>query len=95
MLRDTGESRRAALEAFFAIMASLEDSNLVWRGGLAGLHFAQVEATDFLARGGVRQEDWETQALAIHQRMVARRLSPGGSADLLAALLLLVALEQS
>ncbi|MHB8353473.1 MAG: triphosphoribosyl-dephospho-CoA synthase MdcB [Burkholderiales bacterium] len=92
-LQDTGELRRAALSAFFAIMASLEDSNLVWRGGLAGLHFAQAEAATFLARGGVLQEDWEAQATAIHQRMVARRLSPGGSADLLAALLLVVALE--
>ncbi len=94
-LHDTGEPRRAALAAFFALMASLEDSNLVWRGGLAGLDFAQSLAANFLVRGGVRQEDWETQALAIHQRMVARRLSPGGSADLLAALLLLVALERS
>jgi triphosphoribosyl-dephospho-CoA synthase len=94
-LRDTGEPRRAALSAFFAIMAHLEDSNLVWRGGLAGLHFAQAEAAGFLSRGGVTQEDWEAQAEGIHQRMVARRLSPGGSADLLAALLLLVALEPS
>jgi triphosphoribosyl-dephospho-CoA synthase len=92
-LRDTGEPRRAALAAFFAIMAHLEDSNLVWRGGLAGLHFAQAEAADFLSRGGVVQEDWEAQAEGIHQRMVARHLSPGGSADLLAALLLLISLE--
>ncbi len=94
-LRDTGEPRRAALAAFFAIMACLEDSNLVWRGGMAGLHFAQAEAAGFLSRGGVVQEDWEAQAKGIHERMVARRLSPGGSADLLAALLLLVALEPS
>ncbi len=94
-LRDTGEPHRAALAAFFALMAHLDDSNLVWRGGLAGLHFAQAEAAAFLGRGGVLQEDWQAQAQGIHQRMVARRLSPGGSADLLAALLLLVALEPS
>ncbi len=91
-LRDTGTPRRAALAAFFAIMAKLDDSNLVWRGGLLGLRFAQAQATAFLARGGVLQEDWETQALVIHQQMVARCLSPGGSADLLAALLLLIGL---
>ena len=94
-LRDTGEPHRAALAAFFALMAHLDDSNLVWRGGLAGLHFAQAEAAAFLAQGGVLQGDWQAQAEGIHQRMVARRLSPGGSADLLAALLLLVALEPS
>ncbi len=92
-LRDTGMPSRAALAAFFAIMAKLDDSNLVWRGGLAGLQFAQAQASAFLARGGVLQEDWEIQALVIHQQMVARRLSPGGSADLLAALLLLIGLE--
>lgn len=93
-LRDTGTPRRAALAAFFALMAGLDDSNLVWRGGPAGLQFAQAQASDFLARGGVLQEDWEAQALAIHRQMVARRLSPGGSADLLAALMMLIALEQ-
>jgi triphosphoribosyl-dephospho-CoA synthase len=33
----------------------------------------------------VAQSDWVLQARAIHAEFVARRLSPGGAADVLAA----------
>lgn len=77
--------QRARLEALFAAMAVLDDTNLVHRGGLAGLRFAQDAARAFLLRGGGDRADAEAQALDMHRAFVAANLSPGGAADLLAA----------
>jgi triphosphoribosyl-dephospho-CoA synthase len=77
--------RQARLQAIFATMAVLDDTNLAHRGGLAGLRHAQRAARGFLAAGGAQRPDALTQAQALHADFVARRLSPGGSADMLAA----------
>ena len=89
VLGATGAADRAALAAFLAMMAVLDDSNLVWRGGLAGLRFAQSGAARLLADEAWRHPDWPARVEALHRQFVARHLSPGGSADLLALLLLL------
>ncbi|SDP83284.1 triphosphoribosyl-dephospho-CoA synthase [Rhodoferax sp. OV413] len=76
--------RAARIQAFFATMACLDDTNMVHRGGMDGLHFGQQAARRFLAAGGAARPDWLEHARALHAAFVARRLSPGGSADLLA-----------
>ena len=79
------EDREAArVEACFALIASVEDTNLLHRGGLDGLHFAHRAARQFIDAGGIRAAGWRERARSIHDSFVARRLSPGGSADLLA-----------
>ena len=83
----------ARVQSFFTIMASTEDTNLLHRGGAAGLRYAQGEAARFLRLGGVEQADWRERAAAVHRSFVARNLSPGGCADLLAITLFLDALE--
>lgn len=83
----------ARVQAFFALMAEVEDTNLLHRGGAAGLRSAQREARQFLTDGGVGQVDWGARAVAIHRDFVRRRLSPGGCADLLAAAIFLDAVE--
>ena len=77
--------RQARLQALFATMAVLEDTNLAHRGGLAGLRHAQRTARAFLAEGGALRPDALAHAQAVHADFVARRLSPGGTADMLAA----------
>ena len=72
------------VEACFALIASVEDTNLLHRGGSGGLRFAQRTARQFILDGGVRTSDWRQRARAVHDSFVARSLSPGGSADLLA-----------
>ncbi len=79
-----GDAEAARVQACFALIATLEDTNLLHRGGADGLRFARDAADSFLARGGVGRPDWRTDAEAVHRAFVARRLSPGGSADLLA-----------
>jgi triphosphoribosyl-dephospho-CoA synthase len=83
----------ARVQGFFAILASMEDTNLLHRGGAAGLHYAQEAATGFLEQGGVGQAEWRERAAAVHRAFVVRHLSPGGCADLLASTLFLDALE--
>lgn len=84
----------ARVEACFALIASVEDTNLLHRGGLDGLRFAHDAARRFIDAGGVRASGWRARAQSIHESFVARRLSPGGSADLLAMTLFVDAQER-
>ncbi|WP_082535890.1 triphosphoribosyl-dephospho-CoA synthase MdcB [Methylibium sp. Root1272] len=79
------DARAARLETLFHVIAVLDDTNLVHRGGLPGLRFAQRAAAAFLSTGGAARADAIAQAEAIHRAFVAQRLSPGGAADVLAA----------
>ena len=85
----------ARVHAFFALLATLDDTNLLHRGGAEGLAFARTSAATFLRDGGIGRPDWRAHAAAVHRAFVARRLSPGGSADLLAATLFLDAAERA
>ncbi|WP_418648890.1 triphosphoribosyl-dephospho-CoA synthase MdcB [Thauera butanivorans] len=89
VLETTGDETRAETQALFALIASVDDTNLLWRGGAAGLAHAKRSAADFLARGGVLARDWRGRVDAIDADFRSRRLSPGGSADLLAVTLFL------
>lgn len=89
----SGDEQAARVECLFALMADLDDTNLLHRGGGEGLRFAQRSARDFLDAGGVGAADWRDRAVALHRAFVADRLSPGGSADLLAVTLFLDSLS--
>ncbi|HEY0211354.1 triphosphoribosyl-dephospho-CoA synthase CitG [Acerihabitans sp.] len=79
-----GDRDTALLHGLLVLMAHNRDTNLVSRGGLAGLGFVQGHARRLLAKG------WRTQDLEIMDRALTRRnLSPGGSADLLAVMAVL------
>lgn len=70
---------RRSQRALLQLMAVNPDSNLVSRGGMGGLRYVQTYAQNLLADG------WESEDLAeMDKQLTARRLSPGGSADLLA-----------
>lgn len=78
-------SQAARLQAFFATLAVLDDTNLAHRGGLTGLRWAQGQAQAWLQEGGATGTDALPRARRIHRAFVQRRLSPGGAADVLAA----------
>jgi len=81
------------VQACFALIAAVWDTNLLHRGGADGMHYASEAASSFLSQGGVGAPDWCARAAAVHAAFVARRLSPGGCADLLAMTLFVDALE--
>ncbi len=82
-----GDTQAGRVQAFFALLASLEDTNLLHRGGSAGLRYARCEAHRFLDEGGVGHSNWLEKAVSLHQAFIRRRLSPGGCADMLACTL--------
>jgi triphosphoribosyl-dephospho-CoA synthase len=83
----------ARVQATFALIQGVADTNLLHRGGADGLAFAQSRAKGFLDRGGVGAPGWRAAAACIHGEFVALNLSPGGSADLLAMSLFVHAVE--
>ena len=87
------QSGSARVQAFFALLAAVDDTNLLHRCGVDGLRDAQKAAAGFLAAGGVGQAEWIDAAAAVHRGFVRRRLSPGGCADLLAATLFMDRME--
>jgi triphosphoribosyl-dephospho-CoA synthase len=88
-----GHKEAARLQACFALIAAVEDTNLLHRGGMSGLRYAQRAARAFLDDGGVGTRNWRERANVVHQSFVRRGLSPGGSADLLAMSLFVQACE--
>jgi triphosphoribosyl-dephospho-CoA synthase len=87
------EPDAAPVQACFALIAAVCDTNLLHRGGADGMRYASEAASSFLSQGGVGAPDWRARAAAVHAAFVARRLSPGGCADLLAMTLFVDALE--
>jgi triphosphoribosyl-dephospho-CoA synthase len=83
----------ALVQACFALLAVVGDTNLLYRGGLAGARYAADAATAFLSAGGVGAPHWREHAARVHGEFVDRNLSPGGCADLLAMTLFVDALE--
>ncbi len=90
-----GDPEAARVHCFFALLAVVDDTNLLHRGGADGLVGARAAAATFLDAGGIAAPAWRERAAAIHRSFVAARLSPGGCADLLAATLLLDALASA
>ena len=79
-------SRSGALAALTWSMSRLDDSTLVYRGGPEGLRYVQQAALALLAL----PENALAPALeALDDDLIARHLSPGGSADLLSLALFL------
>ncbi|WP_082584193.1 triphosphoribosyl-dephospho-CoA synthase MdcB [Noviherbaspirillum sp. Root189] len=76
---------RARIDALFALMASVSDTNVYYRGGSLGAQMVKTCARDFLARGGTGSTDWREYAISCHRRFTEKKLSPGGAADLLGA----------
>jgi triphosphoribosyl-dephospho-CoA synthase len=87
------DAEAVRVHACFSLIAAVEDTNLLHRGGPTGLYFAQNAARSFLDHGGVSQDDWRERARSVHEAFIARRLSPGGSADLLVMSLFVQAFE--
>lgn len=86
------ETAARVLTLFVLISTVGDDTCLLRRGGPDGQRFAQEAARRWLTAGGASTPDWRERTLAVHREFCQRRLSPGGSADLLAAALFVEAL---
>ena len=94
--RRRGESTdAAALNALMAIMATLDDTCVLHRGGLRGLDFVHRSAVGVLRGGGCATPAGHRRLERFCRQAHRRSLSMGGSADLLAATLFLDAVMPS
>ena len=90
--RGAGETT-ARLDALLAVMAHLDDTCLLHRGGRDGLTAMQRGAGAVLAAGGTGVSCGRRRLIERDRRAARERLSPGGSADLLAVALMLDSLR--
>jgi triphosphoribosyl-dephospho-CoA synthase len=83
----------ARVNALLAVMAGLDDTCLLARGGAHALRATQAGARRVLAIGGIGTPNGRRALHALENRMRMLHVSPGGAADLLAAALLLDRIE--
>jgi triphosphoribosyl-dephospho-CoA synthase len=93
--RECGLSEtNSRLSSLLAIMASLEDTCVLYRGGAEGLQTVREGAREVLAAGGPGCAAGDEMLRRFDRALFARSISPGGSADLLSATLFLDAIER-
>jgi triphosphoribosyl-dephospho-CoA synthase len=85
---------QSRLHALLHIMASLDDTCVLYRGGAEGLQFVKKCARRVLEAGGPGCAAGEEAFSRFDRELSVKRISPGGSADLLAATLFLDALNE-
>jgi triphosphoribosyl-dephospho-CoA synthase len=84
----------ARLTALLALMASVDDTCVLHRGGSDGLLALQRGARAVLDAGGIGTVRGRRRFAALDELCLTRRLSPGGSGDLLSATMFLDALDE-
>ncbi len=94
------EARRAGrteqdsrLIALLEIMSHLDDTCVLYRGGTEAQELVHSGSTHILKVGGPGTAEGNAALRDLDRELVGRRISPGGSADVLAATLFLDALE--
>ncbi|MFN2459756.1 MAG: triphosphoribosyl-dephospho-CoA synthase [Candidatus Velthaea sp.] len=84
----------ARTDVLLALMARVDDTCLLHRGGTAALYAAKTGARAALAAGGMATAQGRRTVRALDGALLARNASPGGCADLLAAGLFLHAIAR-
>jgi triphosphoribosyl-dephospho-CoA synthase len=82
--RDGVRENMALLQVQLHLLAVNDDTNLVSRGGLAGLHYVRYYARKLLREGGAMGPGGVAKMTAFDDALIECHLSPGGTADLLA-----------
>ena len=79
------DQRQLWLQALVCLMATVQDGNLLHRGGLTALAQVQGEMSLLLSQlPDLSLAQLEERLIAYDQVLIERHLSPGGSADFLA-----------
>lgn len=92
---DAAGREAALVEALLGSMAELEDTCILSRGGPAGLKFVRAGARTVLELGALGTAEGRLALERFDAGLTARRLSPGGSADMLAAGIFLDSVENT
>ncbi|MBQ1678749.1 MAG: citrate lyase holo-[Oscillospiraceae bacterium] len=89
LLADGLDRNHAAAVTLLHLIANVEDTNLLHRGGPEGATWAKEKAAELLSSGAPSLEE----IAELDRQFIQRNLSPGGCADLLAVTLFLESLH--
>jgi len=93
--RAAGSSEEVSrLDALLGIMSQLDDTCVLHRGGPRALNAVKAGAHSVLMAGGYATAGGRKELSKLDREMIAWHVSPGGSADLLAATIFLDAIER-
>lgn len=84
----------ARRDTLLSIMSRLDDTCILYRGKAAALRVVKAGATKIMAAGGCGTRVGALAFMDFDRQLVDTRISPGGSADLLAATLFIDAMER-
>jgi triphosphoribosyl-dephospho-CoA synthase len=82
------------LHALLSIMSCLNDTCVLYRGGMEALHAVKSGARAVLMAGGPGSTQGRKEIRKLESDLITRNVSPGGSADLLAATIFVDAVER-
>ncbi len=88
-LAQDADRNSALLEVMLALLEHNDDTNLVHRGGPDGLNYVKQQAKWIRTHTTFLSVERMKALQQLDQQLIARHLSPGGSADLLAVTWLL------
>ena len=93
--RTNGRTERdSRLAALLTIMSRVDDTCVLYRGGPEAQKIVHEGAARVIKVGGPGSPKGDAALIAFGQELISLRISPGGSADLLAATLFLDVLER-
>jgi triphosphoribosyl-dephospho-CoA synthase len=93
--RAAGSSEQVSrLHALLSIMSRLDDTCVLYRGGVEALDAVKSGARAALMAGGPGSTQERKEIRKLDRDLITRNVSPGGSADLLAATIFLDAVER-
>jgi triphosphoribosyl-dephospho-CoA synthase len=82
------------LDALLSVMSQVDDTCVLYRGGSEALTLVKSGAEAVLMAGGSGSATGRKLMRELDRELIARHISPGGSADLLAATIFLDAVER-
>lgn len=85
----------AMINSLLSLMLSVEDTNILSRGGKEGQDYVRKTAGEALNAGGMASEKGKEAVRKMDTLFSEKKLSPGGSADLLAVTVFLYLLTQA
>lgn len=92
---DGDDEKTARLNTLLTLMANIDDTCILSRGGEYALSSMRNTCQHILDEGGAKSENGISAILKLDLRMIEENISPGGAADLLAATLFIDALENN
>lgn len=87
------EEEKAYLQTLLAVIEKLTDTNVLSRSSAEGLRWMQHRASGILKMGGALTKEGFREIEVWNQECIRKNISPGGAADMLAAAIFLLSLQ--